>query len=158
MRLFRTILAGGIAAAVLAGCGGSTTTTSTTATAAPGANAKISNKGMKTAVGRTVKMGAQNGSGQNGTATIVNKGSGVLVTVTVSNEPKGASEPAHIHAGTCSKLNPAPWKPLSNVVNGVSTTTVPGVTVAQLTGKTKYAINVHKSAAMLKVYVSCGGI
>lgn len=158
MRLFRTILAGGIAAAVLAACGGSTTTTSTTATAAPGANAKISNKGMKTAVGRTVKMGAQNGSGQNGTATIVNKGSGVLVTVTVSNEPKGASEPAHIHAGTCSKLNPAPWKPLSNVVNGVSTTTVPGVTVAQLTGKTKYAINVHKSAAMLKVYVSCGGI
>jgi hypothetical protein len=161
MRFFRTTLAGALAASTLAAltaCGGGTTTTTTTATAAPGTNAKISNKGMKTAVGRTVKMGAQNGSGQNGTATIVTKGSGILVTVTVSNEPKGASEPAHIHAGTCAKLNPAPWKPLSNVVNGVSTTTVPGVTVAQLTGKTKYAINVHKSAAMLKVYVSCGGI
>jgi len=161
MKFPRTILASGVAlaaVAALSACGsGSTTTTTTTATAAPGANAKISN-GMKTAVGRTVKMGAQNGSGQTGTATIVTKGTGVMVTVTVSNEPKGASEPAHIHAGTCSKLNPAPWKPLSNVVNGVSTTTVPGVTVAQMTGKEKYAINVHKSAAMLKVYVSCGGI
>lgn len=160
MKFFRTILASGTAlaaAAALSACGGSTTTTSTTATAAPGTNAKISG-GMKTAVGRTVKMGAQNGSGQTGTATIVDKGTGVLVTVTVSNEPKGASEPTHIHLGTCSKLNPAPWKPLSNTVNGVSTTTVPGVTVAQLTGKTKYAINLHKSLKQLSVYVSCGGI
>lgn len=145
------------AVAALAACSSGTTTTTTTATAAPGTNAKVSG-GKQTAVGRNVKMGAQNGSGQNGTATIVDKGSGVMVTLTVSNEPKGASEPAHIHLGTCSKLNPAPYKPLSNVVNGVSTTTVPGITVAALTGKTKYAINVHKSAAMLKVYVSCGGI
>ena len=160
MKFPRTILTCGaaiVAVAALSACSSGTTTTTTTATAAPGANAKVSN-GMKTAVGRTVKMGAQSGSGQTGTATIVNKGSGVMVTLTVSNEPKGASEPAHIHEGTCSKLNPAPWKPLSNVVNGVSTTTVPGVTVAELTGKEKYAINVHKSAAMLKVYVSCGGI
>jgi len=146
-----------VAAAALTACGSGTTTTTTTATAAPGANAKISG-GMKKAVGRTVKIGAQNGSGQTGTATIVDKGTGVLVTVTVSNEPKGASEPTHIHAGTCSKLNPTPWKPLSNTVNGVSTTTVPNLSVAQLTGKTKYAINLHKSAAMLKVYVACGGI
>jgi hypothetical protein len=145
------------AVAALTACGSGTTTTTTTATAAPGAMAKVSN-GMKTAVGRTVKIGAQNGSGQTGTATIVNKGSGVLVTVTVNNEPKGASEPTHIHLGTCSKLNPAPWKPLSNTVNGVSITTVPNLSVAQLTGKTKYAINLHKSLAMLKVYVACGGI
>ena len=145
MKFPRTILASGLAlaaAAALSACGSSTTTT-TTATAAPGGGA------MKTAVGRTVKMGAQSGSGQNGSATIVTKGTGIVVTVTVSNEPKGASEPAHIHLGTCKKLNPAPWKPLSNVVNGVSTTTVAGVTTAQLTGK---------SAADLKTYVSCGGI
>lgn len=155
MKFPRTILASGLAlaaAAALSACGSGTTTTTTTATAGPGGGA------MKTAVGRTVKMGAQSGSGQNGSATIVTKGTGIVVTVTVSNEPKGASEPAHIHAGTCAKLNPAPWKPLSNVVNGVSTTTVAGVTTAQLTGKTKYAINVHKSAADLKTYVSCGGI
>jgi hypothetical protein len=161
MKFPRTILASGIAlaaVAALSACGSGTTTTTTTATAAPGTSAKISNSGMKTAVGRTIKMGAMNGSGQNGTATIVTKGTGILVTVTVSNEPKGASEPAHIHAGTCAKLNPAPWKPLSNVVKGVSTTTVPGVTTAQLTGKTKYAINVHKSAAQITVYVACGGI
>jgi len=160
MKFPRTILASGLAlaaAAALSACGSGTTTTTTTTTAAPGGEY---GKGgaMKTAVGRTVKMGAQSGSGQNGSATIVTKGTGIVVTVTVSNEPKGASEPAHIHAGTCAKLNPAPWKPLSNVVNGVSITTVAGVTTAQLTGKTKYAINVHKSAADLKTYVSCGGI
>lgn len=163
MRLFRTILAAGMAAAAaaaLSACGGGTTTTTTTATTAPAGEKGEYGKGgaMKTNVGRTVKMGAQSGSGQNGSATIVTKGTGIMVTVTVSNEPKGASEPAHIHLGTCAKLNPAPWKPLSNVVNGVSTTNVSGVTVAQLTGKTKYAINVHKSAADLKTYVSCGGI
>jgi hypothetical protein len=155
MKFPRTILASGLAlaaAAALSACGSGTTTTTATTTAAPGGGA------MKTAVGRTVKMGAQSGSGQNGSATIVTKGTGIVVTVTVSNEPKGASEPAHIHLGTCKKLNPAPWKPLSNVVNGVSTTTLAGVTTAQLTGKTKYAINVHKSAADLKTYVSCGGI
>jgi hypothetical protein len=166
MKFPRTILASGIAlaaVAALSACGSGTTTTTTTATTAPAAGGEYGKSGkggaiMKTAVGRTIKMGAMNGSGQNGTATIVTKGTGIMVTVTVSNEPKGASEPAHIHAGTCAKLNPAPWKPLSNVVNGVSTTTVPGVTTAQLTGKTKYAINVHKSAAQITVYVSCGGI
>jgi len=145
MKFPRTILASGLAlaaAAALSACGSGTTTTTTTTTAAPGGGA------MKTAVGRTVKMGAQSGSGQNGSATIVTKGTGIVVTVTVSNEPKGASEPAHIHLGTCKKLNPAPWKPLSNVVGGVSTTTL----------ASKYAINVHKSAADLKTYVSCGGI
>ena len=170
MRVFGKTLAVAAAlaaTAALAACGGgTTTTTTTTATNAPAGgeygNAKATKgKGgaMKTtAVGRTIKMGAQSGSGQNGTATLVDKGSGVLVTVTVSNEPKGAKEPTHIHLGTCSKLDPKPWKALSDTVNGVSTTTVPGVTVAQLTGKTKYAINVHKSLAQIKVYYSCGGI
>ncbi len=104
-----------------------------------------------------INMGQQNGSGQVGTASVADKGNGVVVTIKLNKEPKGASEPSHIHQGTCAKLNPAPWKPLKNVVNGVGVTTVPGVTVAQLK-KGHYAINVHKSANDLATYVSCGDL
>ncbi len=104
-----------------------------------------------------INMGPQNGSKQNGTASIKDVSGGVAVKVSVFNEPKGASEPAHIHQGTCKNLNPAPYKPLSNVVHGTSVTTVKGVSVASLK-KAHYAINVHESAANLKKYVSCGDI
>ena len=104
-----------------------------------------------------LNMGPQNGSKQNGTAAVKDVTGGVWVKVSVMNEPKGASEPAHIHKGTCAKLDPAPWKPLTNVVNGTSITTIKGITVADLK-KAHYAINVHKSVAELKVYVSCGDL
>jgi len=104
-----------------------------------------------------INMGPMNGSKQDGSARIVNKGNAVQVTVKINNEPKGASEPSHIHQGTCKKLNPAPWKPLNSVVNGTSVTTLSGVTIAQLK-KGHYAINVHKSATDLKTYVSCGDL
>lgn len=105
----------------------------------------------------TVKMAAQNGSKQDGTATIAQKGTGIAVMVKLNNEPASASEPSHIHEGTCAKLNPAPWKPLKNVVGGTAQSTVAGVTIADLT-KGHYAINVHKSLNDLKTYVSCGDI
>ena len=104
-----------------------------------------------------INMGAQNNSKQDGTATLKAVQGGVLVTISLKNEPAGASQPAHIHQGTCAKLNPAPWKPLSNVVGGKSVTTVKGVTIGDLK-KSSYAINVHKSAADLATYVSCGDI
>lgn len=105
----------------------------------------------------TINLGAQNNSGQTGQAFLNDTSSGLRVKLQLKNEPSGASEPAHIHEGTCAKLNPAPWKPLSNVVNGLSVTTLPGVTLAQLK-KSHYAINVHQSAANLKHYVSCGDV
>jgi len=105
----------------------------------------------------TINLGAQNGSGQNGQAFLNDTSGGLHVKLAVKNEPARASEPAHIHMGTCARLDPAPWKGLSNVVDGVSVTTLPGVTLAQLK-KSHYAINVHQSAANLKHYVSCGDI
>ena len=105
----------------------------------------------------TINLGAQNGSGQNGQAFLNDTPDGLRVKLQVKNEPSGASEPAHIHEGTCATLNPAPWKALSNVVGGVSVTTLPGVTLAQLK-KSHYAINVHQSASNLKHYVSCGDL
>ena len=105
-----------------------------------------------------INMGAQSNSGQSGSASVADaKGGGITVTVDLKGEPKGASEPSHIHKGTCAKLDPAPWKPLSSVVNGKAVSHVPGVTVAEIK-KGKYAINVHKSANDLKTYVSCGDL
>ncbi len=104
-----------------------------------------------------INMGALNKSGQTGSASVADaKGGGIDVTIKI-NQPKGASQPAHIHKGTCAKLDPAPWKPLTAVVDGKSFTHVPGVTVAEIK-KGKYAINVHKSANDLKTYVSCGDL
>ncbi len=105
----------------------------------------------------TINLGAQNNSKQNGQAFLNDTPQGLKVKVQLANEPAGGSEPAHIHEGTCAKLNPAPWKALSNVVGGASTTTIPGVTIAQLK-KAHYAINVHQSASNLGHYVSCGDI
>ncbi|HEX3670888.1 MAG TPA: hypothetical protein VHT92_04195 [Candidatus Cybelea sp.] len=105
----------------------------------------------------TINLGAQNGSKQDGQAFLNDTSSGLKVKLQVKNEPAGASEPAHIHQGTCAKLNPAPWKGLSNVVGGVSVTTVPNLTLAELK-KAHYAINIHESAANLKRYVSCGDL
>jgi len=144
MRLLRWILTAGTALAVTA-----------TAFATPNTMHKMHNA-MSSKV-LNINMGPQNGSKQNGTATVKDVSGGVWVKVAIFNEPKGASEPAHIHMGTCAKLNPAPYKPLSNVVNGTSVTTVKGVSVTSLK-KSHYAINVHQSAANLKRYVSCGDL
>lgn len=130
------------------------------AIAAPALATPNTMHGMHNAMAKTtlnINMGAQNNSKQDGTASVKAVSGGVLVTVSVMNEPANASEPAHIHMGTCAKLNPAPWKALTNVVNGKSVTTVSGVTIAQLK-KAHYAINVHQSAANLTHYVSCGDL
>jgi hypothetical protein len=104
-----------------------------------------------------INMGQQNNSGEAGNASVVDVKGGANVTIAVKSEPKGASQPAHIHKGTCAKLDPAPWKPLTPVVNGKSFTHIAGLSVADIK-KGKYAINVHKSANDLKTYVSCGDL
>ena len=125
------------------------------ASAAPNTINNMNNMMSKHAM--TINLGAENGSKQDGQAFLSDTAGGLKVKVQIKNEPAGASEPAHIHQGTCAKLNPAPWKPLSPVVKGSSVTTISGVKVADLK-KAHYAINVHKSAAAIKVYVSCGDL
>lgn len=155
-------------ALLLVACGGgnnaTTTTTTATATNKPSTGTRVKQLNglhkMHNAMSGhllNINMGAMNGSKQDGAASVGDKGKGVEVSIHLYNEPKGASEPAHIHMGTCQKLNPAPWKPLSNVVNGTSNTFLAGVTVAQIK-KGTYAINAHKSASDLKTYVSCGNL
>jgi hypothetical protein len=104
----------------------------------------------------TVKLQAQNNSGQSGTATLLPEGNKTKVVVEIPNMPTGASQPAHIHMGRCNNLDKAPkWK-LESVQNGRSVTVVPVPLDTILKDKT--AINIHKSAAEAQVYVACGNI
>lgn len=105
----------------------------------------------------TVKLNALNNSGQTGTAILSPEGSNkTKVVIELSGIPAGVVEPAHIHMGTCDKLNPAPKWPLQSIKDGRSTTIVPVSLGAILKDKT--AINVHKSPTDIMTYVSCGNI
>ena len=104
----------------------------------------------------TVRLEAQNNSGQNGVATLFPQGDKTRVVIEILNAPPGVAQPAHIHAGRCDKLDKAPKWPLEAVKGGRSVTLVPASIDAILKDKT--AINIHKSAAEAQVYVACGNI
>lgn len=104
----------------------------------------------------TLRLHAQNNSGQTGTATLLPKGDRTKVIIELSNVPAGVSQPAHIHRGSCSSLDRAGRWSLKPVKNGRSVTLVPASLKTILEEKT--AINVHKSAIETQIYVSCGNI
>jgi len=118
------------------------------------AQQKDKKEGSKMGKSVNVSMHAQNKSGESGRARLTPEGDKTKVEITL----KGAkgTQPAHIHEGTCAKLDPKPKQGLENVVDGKSTTVVP-MSIDQLTGG-NLAINVHKSADDIKTYVSCGDI
>lgn len=94
---------------------------------------------------------------ESGKAVLTAEGAKTKVVVTLKGVPAGVVQPMHIHEGVCGKLNPVPKWPLVPVNNkGTSTTMVPASLNTLLKGK--YAINVHKSAQNIKVYVACGNI
>lgn len=104
----------------------------------------------------TVKLEAQSNSGQSGSATLFPEGEKTRVVIELFNTPPGVAQPAHIHAGRCDKLDKAPKWPLEALKGGRSVTLVPASLDAIL--RDKAAINIHKSAAEVQVYVACGDI
>src|SRR5438270_13978243 len=119
--------------------------------------AQDATKGDKKSSGKSVKvsMKAQNKSGESGSARLTPEGPDkTRVEITLKGGPKGTPQPAHIHEGSCAKLDPKPKQGLENVVEGKSSTVVP-VGVDAVRGM---AINVHKSTDDIKTYVSCGDI
>lgn len=105
----------------------------------------------------TVRLAAQNKSGQSGRARLTAMGEDkTKVDITMKPGPKGVAQPAHIHEGACPKPNPKPKHGLQDVVDGKSSSEVP-VSLDTLL-KEKLAINVHKSKEEVKVYVACGNI
>jgi len=104
-----------------------------------------------------IRLTAENNSGETGTATLLNGAKGLIVKVRMSGAGTDVDQPAHIHKGTCDKLDPKPTYPLKTLHDGTSETTIEGVTIAQLE-KSPFAINVHKSTKEIPVYVACGNI
>jgi hypothetical protein len=104
----------------------------------------------------TVELAESMGSGQTGTATLTAAGEQTTVAIEVDGDPVSASQPAHIHEGTCEELNPAPAFGLPNVSDGTSETAV-DAPLETLTGG-NYAINLHMSDEDLETYTSCGDI
>ena len=103
-----------------------------------------------------VPLVTQNNSGQDGEATLSEVDADTTRVVLEVENPSVEPQPAHIHRGSCENLDPTPAYPLENVVDGKSTTEV-NVAVEDLVDK-GFAINVHKSAEEVEVYVSCGDI
>lgn len=104
----------------------------------------------------TVKLGAQNSSGETAIAVLTPVSGGTSVSVKTMGGPMTA-QPIHIHKGTCGTLDPKPMYPLTTLMNGTSLTFVKGVTPAQLMAA-PYAINIHKSPTEATTYVACGDI
>jgi hypothetical protein len=105
---------------------------------------------------RVYAVAAQNGSGEAGTVTLTPVGEKTRVDVALVGAPAGMAQPAHLHVGPCSKLDPKPKYPLTAVMDGVSSTTV-DVPMATLTAG-DLAVNVHKSSTEVAAYVACGDL
>jgi LPXTG-motif cell wall-anchored protein len=103
----------------------------------------------------TLQLVQQNNSGISGTATFTPSGGGLTVDLKVTGAGAGP-QPAHIHEGTCTQLNPTPQYTLASVTNGSSTTTIQ--TTLQSLAATPHAVHMHKSADELSVYVACADI
>ncbi|MBC5805566.1 MAG: hypothetical protein DLM53_00715 [Candidatus Eremiobacter antarcticus] len=104
----------------------------------------------------TIPMRAEHGSGESGTATLTAMGDKTRVNIGLTGENATGKQPAHVHMGSCTKLNPTPKYALKDVVLGKSNTVI-DAPMANLT-KGTMAINVHESAKNLPKYVSCGNI
>lgn len=102
-----------------------------------------------------VDLKEQNGSGESGTATLTTDGEKTKVVIALDNPP-AVPQPAHIHEGSCAELDPNPAYGLENVVSGMSTTMVDRP--LEELRDADYAINLHKSASQLDVYVACGDL
>jgi hypothetical protein len=103
-----------------------------------------------------VKLYAQNRPGETGTATFRQVPDGVKVVVTMGGGQNG-TQPVRIHTGTCAKRNPVPTYTLTNIVDGISTTTIPGIKLGDLL-KGNYVIDIHDSSADETKYVACAAI
>jgi hypothetical protein len=105
-----------------------------------------------------VTLDEVDGSGISGVAILTEEEDGVLVEIEVSGDGVVGDHPVHIHRGTCDNLDPAPEYPLPSIdEDGLSSEVVEGITLAELT-ESDYAINAHKSAEEIGVYVACGNI
>lgn len=101
-----------------------------------------------------VNLNEENNSGESGTATLKEENGKTTVTVSLTGFTKDVVQPAHIHVGSCPGVGAVKY-PLTNVVNGKSVTVL-GVTLVDFKKLLPLSVNVHKSAASIATYTSCG--
>lgn len=107
---------------------------------------------------KTIMLTEQNASGQTGTVEITATDDGkAIINLTMDGTPSSVPQPAHIHLGQCPTPGAVKY-PLTNVVNGKSTTTLDVDLDTLWADATNLAINVHKSSQELNVYTSCGNL
>lgn len=104
----------------------------------------------------TVSLGEQNGSMQSGEAVLTRVDDSTTRVELSIGSGGDTPQPAHIHKGSCAQLDPQPEYGLEDVVAGESETNV-DVSLDELRDG-QFAINVHKSAAALEIYVACGDL
>lgn len=128
-----------------------TATTAPTATAVPPTTAPVASA----TIAFTITLGAGRDADQNGFATLTAVGDKTQVDLNIKPGAAGVAQPAHIHEGSCPGVGAVKY-PLTNVVDGKSTTVVNASLASLLTGG--FSINAHKSAAEASIYVACGAI
>lgn len=104
----------------------------------------------------TVTLSERNDSGISGTAELTQVGGDLEVVISVSGVEEGSDHPVHIHSGSCDDLGGI-VHPLSNIVDGESTTMLSGVTLASVADG-EHAVNAHRSPDDLAESVTCGSI
>ena len=103
-----------------------------------------------------VALSTQNASGVSGTATLTETNGSTMVTLALTGSPADVPQPAHIHTGSCATIGGVVY-PLEFPVNGASETTL-NVTLEAILAQLPLALNVHKSAEEVSVYVACGDL
>jgi len=103
-----------------------------------------------------VALSTQNNSGISGTATLTDMNGSTLVKLDLVGAPVDVAEPAHIHTGSCANIGGVVY-PLTDSLNGISETTL-NVPLSAILSQLPLALNVHKSAEEVSVYVACGDL
>jgi hypothetical protein len=89
---------------------------------------------------------------QPGTVTLTPKGNQTEIVVNAQPGAAGVAQPGHVHEGGCPGVGPVKY-PLTNIVEGKSTTTVDASINDLLSGA--YSINLHRSQPEIQIYTAC---
>jgi hypothetical protein len=106
--------------------------------------------------GVDVSLAEVGGSGKSGDGVITQMEGGLSVELLISPANMDDDHPAHIHSGACAAPG-AVVHPLSNVIEGMSATSLAGVALADVADGA-HAIAVHESAANMQNIIACGDI
>jgi hypothetical protein len=103
-----------------------------------------------------IVLNEQNSSGMSGTATFTEMNGSTLVKINLAGAPATGAQPAHIHTGSCANIGGIAY-PITSLVNGTSETTI-NESLGAIMAKLPLALNVHKSAEEISVYMACGDL